>query len=111
LNEEDFATNETLKDIDIRAKIILGISAVCIASLFIYSIQFMMPEETPEAKIVQYFGILIYVINSSSNFFICQYLENRVVKTKTKVREMKMQQFQRTLKMSLDTKMTTLDLE
>ena len=41
LNEDDFATNETLKDIDFRANIILGMSGVTISSLIIYSTQFV----------------------------------------------------------------------
>ena len=73
-----------------------------------------MPDEMAQNKFLKtfmVFGVLIFVINSSSNYFICEYLEKRVVKTKAKVREMKMQQFQRTPKMSLDTKMITLDLD
>ena len=41
LNEDDLATNETLKDVNFRAKILLGISAVTISSLIIYSIHFV----------------------------------------------------------------------
>ena len=39
LNEGDFATKETLKDVMYRAKVIMGISAVLVSSLVIYSFQ------------------------------------------------------------------------
>ena len=41
LNEDDVAINETLKDIKYRAKVLLGISAVTISMIIIYSMQFV----------------------------------------------------------------------
>ena len=39
INENDFITNESLKDVKFRAKFIMGISAVLVASLVTYSFQ------------------------------------------------------------------------
>ena len=41
IDEDDFVANETVKDVKIRARVILGKSAVCILSIIIYCTQFV----------------------------------------------------------------------
>ena len=68
----------------------------------------MVPEGTTARDIFSGLGILVYAINSSSNYFICLYLDATVRKTQAKVQEIKREQF-KTKQPSFQTGMTNLE--
>ena len=66
LNEGDFATKETLKDVMYRAKVIMGISAVLVSSLVIYSFQHLSNVSIHGPGLWEY----LYLTNSDSHYLI-----------------------------------------